>query len=41
MLREKVSEMEMVVEIVEIGEKGQVTLPEKIREKKGWNNGTH
>jgi len=34
--------MEMVEEeIVKIGEKGQKILPEKIREKEGWNNGTH
>jgi len=32
--------MEMLEEIVKIGEKGQIILPEKIREKKGveqWN----
>lgn len=33
--------MEMVEEIVKIGEKGQIILPEKIREKERWNNGTH
>ncbi len=33
--------MEMVEEIVKIGEKGQIILPEKIREKEVWNNGTH
>jgi len=24
-----------------LGEKGQIILPEKIREKEVWNNGTH
>jgi len=33
--------MEMVKEIVKIGEKGQIILPEKIREKEVWNNGTY
>jgi bifunctional DNA-binding transcriptional regulator/antitoxin component of YhaV-PrlF toxin-antitoxin module len=33
--------MEMVEEIVKLGEKGQIILPEKIREKEVWNNGTH
>jgi len=33
--------MEVVEKIVKIGEKGQIILPEKIRENEGWNNGTH
>jgi bifunctional DNA-binding transcriptional regulator/antitoxin component of YhaV-PrlF toxin-antitoxin module len=40
-LWEKVSEREMVEEIVKLGENGQIILPEKIREKEVWNNGTY
>jgi AbrB family looped-hinge helix DNA binding protein len=35
----KVIEMEVVEEIVKIGEKGQIILPEKIREKEGLKRG--